>query len=82
MRNRLFICFLLTCLLLYYGVPQLSFQIDSLKGIFSFAWFGFALMVLAGNLVGILYAPKRNQKARNDTNKKTKGRPERLRQYQ
>ena len=58
-KNRYFLCLLLCGAMLYYAVPQLSVTAPGQKGIFSIAWLAFALMVIAGNLTGILYSPKK-----------------------
>lgn len=58
MKNRLFLCLLICAFLLYYGLPSLSLQAGGLQGLFSVCWLTFALMVISGNLVGILYEPK------------------------
>ncbi|MCM3116642.1 hypothetical protein M3610_15300 [Neobacillus sp. MER 74] len=58
-KNRYLLCLLLCGFLLYYGVPRISIYADGAEGIFSVAWLAFALMVIAGNLTGLLYSPKR-----------------------
>ncbi|WP_026563327.1 hypothetical protein [Bacillus sp. UNC41MFS5] len=58
-KNRYLLCLLLCGFLLYYGVPRLSIHAGGAEGIFSLAWLAFALMVIAGNLTGLLYSPKR-----------------------
>ncbi|GKU81559.1 hypothetical protein [Niallia sp. NCCP-28] len=57
-KNRYLLCLLLCGVLLYYGVPRLASYQDGMAGIFSITWLAFALMVIAGNLTAILYAPK------------------------
>lgn len=59
-KNRYLLCLLACGLMLYFAVPRLSLTFHSVKGVFSFAWLLFALMVVAGNLTGLLYAPKRH----------------------
>ncbi|MCM3568298.1 hypothetical protein [Neobacillus mesonae] len=58
-KNRYLLCLLLCGFMLYFAVPRLSVTADGLQGIFAIAWLAFALMVIAGNLTGLLYAPKR-----------------------
>ncbi|MGG3560370.1 hypothetical protein ABES03_01800 [Neobacillus rhizosphaerae] len=58
-KNRYLLCLLLCGLMLYFAVPRLSIHKDGPQGIFSLAWLAFALMVIAGNLTGLLYSPKR-----------------------
>ena len=58
-KNRYLLCLLLSGLLLYYAVPQLTVSSPGVEGVFAYAWLGFALMVIAGNLAGLLYTPKR-----------------------
>ena len=61
-KNRYLLCLLLCGILLYYGAPRLSIHADGAQGIFSLAWLAFALIVIAGNLTGLLYSPKRQGK--------------------
>jgi hypothetical protein len=61
-KNRYLLCLLLCGILLYYGAPRLSIHADGAQGIFSLAWLSFALIVIAGNLTGLLYSPKRQGK--------------------
>lgn len=60
-KNRYLLCLLLCGVLLYYGVPRLAPYHDGLAGIFAISWMALALMVIAGNLTAILYAPKRKK---------------------
>lgn len=62
MHNRLLLCLLLCSVLLYYGVPRLNVGAEGLEGIFAISWLAFALVVISGNLIGLLYNPKSNQK--------------------
>ncbi|NHC42167.1 hypothetical protein G6549_19740 [Bacillus sp. MM2020_1] len=59
-KNRYLLCLLLCGFLLYYGAPRLSIHAEGAQGIFSLAWLSFALIVIAGNLTGLLYSPKRH----------------------
>lgn len=58
-RNRYILCLLVCGFLLYYAVPRLHVFAPGAQGIFSLAWLAFALIVIAGNLTGILYYQKR-----------------------
>lgn len=58
-KNRYLLCILLAALMLYFAVPRLSVMAEGTQGIFSIAWLGFALMVIAGNLTALLYTPKK-----------------------
>jgi hypothetical protein len=58
-KNRYLLCLLLCGFMLYYGAPRLSINAEGTQGIFSLAWLAFALIVIAGNLTGILYSPKK-----------------------
>ncbi|OIK08526.1 hypothetical protein BIV60_25920 [Bacillus sp. MUM 116] len=70
-KNRYLLCLLLCGAMLYYAVPQLSVTAAGPKGIFSLAWLSLALMVIAGNLTGILYSPKKAvQKQQTNRNKR------------
>lgn len=57
--NRYLLCLLLGSLFLYFAVPRLDVFSDGLQGIFAVIWLAFALIVIAGNLTALLYAPKR-----------------------
>ncbi|MEH7074760.1 hypothetical protein [Neobacillus drentensis] len=61
-KNRYLLCLLLCGFLLYYGAPRLSIHAEGAEGIFSLTWLAFALIVIAGNLTGLLYTPKRQGK--------------------
>lgn len=81
MRNRLIISLLISGILLYYAVPHLVLQTNSLEGIFSLGWLGLAFIVISGNLIGLLYSPK-NSREKQSIKKAKMNRPERMRQYQ
>ncbi|WP_078430134.1 hypothetical protein [Alkalihalobacterium alkalinitrilicum] len=55
MKQRLFLCVLLACALIYFAVPRIPLGEPGLGGIFALSWLLFALIVVGGNLVGILY---------------------------
>ncbi|MED4224162.1 hypothetical protein [Neobacillus cucumis] len=61
-KNRYLLCLLLAGMLLYFAVPRLTINVDGAQGIFSLTWLAFALMVIAGNLTGLLYSPKKTRK--------------------
>ena len=72
-KNRYVLCLLASGMLLYYAVPRLSVSITSVDGIFAITWLSFALMVIAGNLTGLLYTP-RNQKGQQISDDQVKKR--------
>ncbi|MDR4889227.1 hypothetical protein RGU12_17070 [Fredinandcohnia sp. QZ13] len=80
MHNRLLLCLLLCGVLLYYGVPRLSIGAEGLEGIFAISWLVFALIVVSGNLIGLLYNPKTSQKMANPQGASAKRR-QRMRNY-
>ena len=70
-KNRYLLCLLLCGFMLYYAVPRLVVTADGAQGVFSLAWLAFALIVIAGNLTGILYSPKKKiQKLQSEQIKK------------
>ncbi|MDQ6599921.1 hypothetical protein E2K98_11280 [Bacillus salipaludis] len=73
-KNRYLLCLLLCGAMLYYAVPQLSVTAPGQKGIFALAWLAFALMVIAGNLTGILYSPKKAAQKHQPNRSKRKSR--------
>lgn len=60
-RNRLLLCFLLGIAILFYGAPYLNFQGDLKVILFSTVWLLFALIVISGNLIGLLYGKRVNR---------------------
>ncbi|MEH7238107.1 hypothetical protein [Bacillus sp. JJ1562] len=80
MHNRLLLCLLLCGVLLYYGVPRLTIGAEGLEGIFAISWLVFALIVVSGNLIGLLYNPKSAQKMTNPQVASSKRR-QRMRNY-
>ncbi|RFB17797.1 hypothetical protein DZB84_08065 [Bacillus sp. HNG] len=80
MHNRLILCLLLCGVLLYYGVPRLAIGAEGLEGIFAISWLVFALIVVSGNLIGLLYNPKIAQKMTNPQGASAKRR-QRMRNY-
>jgi hypothetical protein len=73
-KNRYLLCLLLCGLMLYFAVPRLSVFAEGLQGTFSLAWLSFALIVIAGNLTGMLYSPKRVGKKQQPVRLKKKSR--------
>jgi hypothetical protein len=71
MRNRLILCLLICAVLLYYAVPRLTIHFTGLNGIFAFSWFLLALLVIGGNLVGILFTAKKQKKPANLRHKRS-----------
>jgi hypothetical protein len=57
-KNRYLLCLLLCGFMLYFAVPRLTVNVEGAQGLFSLAWLLFALIVIAGNLTGLLYSPK------------------------
>ncbi|MCQ6273416.1 hypothetical protein JMM81_00310 [Bacillus sp. V3B] len=72
-RNRYIICLLASGILLYYAVPRLSISSMETEGYFSIVWLSFALMVIAGNLTGLLYTPSHKKKKQPVGYKRKKG---------
>ena len=58
-KNRYLLCLLLCAFMLYVAVPRLPLHAEGTAGIFSIVWISFAIMVIAGNLTGLLYTPKK-----------------------
>jgi len=65
-KNRYLLCFLLAAALMYYAVPKLPFSASGYSGLFACVWLGFALLVIAGNLSGLLYSPKKKSHNRRE----------------
>jgi hypothetical protein len=73
-KSRYLLCLLLCGVMLYFALPKLSVFAEGLQGTYSLVWLGFALIVIAGNLTGILYSPKRAVKSRPPERLKKKSR--------
>lgn len=58
-KNKYLLCLLLSGFMLYFAVPRLTVNLDGAQGVFSVVWLIFALIVMAGNLTGLLYSPKK-----------------------
>ncbi|WP_421380458.1 hypothetical protein ACOJQI_17845 [Bacillus salacetis] len=57
-KQRYLICLLLAGMMLYYAVPRLNVLAEGLPGLFALSWLAFAAIVIAGNLSGLLFAPR------------------------
>jgi hypothetical protein len=76
-KNRYLLCLLASGMLLYYAVPRLSVSSTGAEGVFAITWLVFALVVIAGNLTGLLYTPgkqKKQQPSDNQVKKRIKSR--------
>ncbi|MDF2858894.1 MAG: hypothetical protein K0Q87_4745 [Neobacillus sp.] len=73
-KNRYLLCLLLCGFMLYFAVPRLSVFAEGLQGTFTLAWLSFALIVIAGNLTGMLYSPKQAGKKQQPVRLKKKSR--------
>lgn len=73
-KNRYLLCLLLCGFMLYFAIPRLSVTADGAQGLFSLAWLSFALIVIAGNLTGLLYAPKKQIQKHHSERLKKKSR--------
>lgn len=71
-KNRYILCLLVGAFLLYFAVPKFSIFATGLEGIFTASWLVLAMLVMAGNLSALLYAPKRRGISRNLLRKSTK----------
>lgn len=59
-KNRYLLYLLLCGLMLYIGMPELTFQAGGKEALFAGAWLFLAFLVLAGNLAAFLYTPKKH----------------------
>jgi hypothetical protein len=59
-KNRYLLCLLVCGFMLYFAVPRLSLTSNGAEGAFSVVWLLFALIVVAGNLTGLLYHPRKD----------------------
>ncbi|WP_174729530.1 hypothetical protein [Mesobacillus harenae] len=78
-KNRYILCLLLSAFMLYFAVPRLSITASGLDGLFSIAWLGLALCVVAGNLTALLYSA--NKRAKEPARKTVQGVKSRSRVY-
>lgn len=58
-KNRYLLCILASAAMLYFALPRLPIHEGGLGGIFAFSWLAFCLIVIAGNLSALLYAPRK-----------------------
>lgn len=65
MRQRLFISILVALALIYLAIPRLPIGENGLAHVFSLSWLLFALVVIGGNLVGLLYSKNRQISVQN-----------------
>jgi hypothetical protein len=75
-KNRYILCLLAATFLLYFAVPRFSMFAEGLEGYFTGSWLLLALLVIAGNLSALLYAPKKP-----NSRKLTKQTAKRIRYY-
>lgn len=79
-RNRLLLCFLLGIAILFYGAPYLNFHGDLKVVLFSTVWLLFALIVISGNLIALLFG-KRVNRTTTTPQQLIKQRKQKQRQY-
>lgn len=60
-KNRYLLCLLGCGFLLYFAIPRVNIFGEGLEGIFAISWLAFALIVVAGNLSALLYAPRKRR---------------------
>jgi hypothetical protein len=63
MKQRYLICFLLSGAMLLYGYEYLPLNGSGMDQIFAWAWIAFAVIVISGNGLHLLY--RKNQESRN-----------------
>jgi hypothetical protein len=68
-KNRYLLCLLVCGFLLYFAVPKLSLTTGGAQEAFSLIWLSFALIVIAGNLTGLLYHPRKKLQQTGDVQK-------------
>lgn len=73
-KNRYLLCLLLCGFMLYIAIPKLSVTAEGTQGVFAITWLAFALIVIAGNLTGILYSPKKQGQSGQSQRLKKKSR--------
>ncbi|ALC89680.1 hypothetical protein AM500_07805 [Bacillus sp. FJAT-18017] len=69
-KNRLLICLLLAVLMIYYAGPRLSLDFSSEAGAFTAAWSTAALLVISGNMAGLVRKSKKQDKGALQTSRK------------
>jgi hypothetical protein len=73
-KQRLLMCILLTGVLLYYAIPRLDVMAEGVFGVFSIAWLSLALLVVAGNMSALVYAPKKRKMKKGTVTKEKRKR--------
>lgn len=78
-KNKYILYLLLCGVMLYFAVQQLNVFASGVEGVFAIVWLTFALFVIAGNMVGLLFSTsqKTTRHATIEKNKLNK----RLRSY-
>lgn len=59
MKNKYVLYLLLCGMLLYFAVPRINVFAVGVEGLFAISWLMFALFVIAGNLIGLLFNMRR-----------------------
>ncbi|HAQ07075.1 MAG TPA: hypothetical protein DCR24_05970 [Bacillus bacterium] len=59
-KNRYLLYLLLCGVMLYIGMPELTFSTGGKETLFAGSWLFLALLVFAGNLAAFLYTPKKH----------------------
>ncbi|MBM7701219.1 hypothetical protein [Metabacillus iocasae] len=61
MKNKTLLYLLLCGFMLYYAVPKLVLNTETLQGIFSLSWLFLSVLVVGGNLSAFLYRTKKER---------------------
>ncbi|HWO75487.1 MAG TPA: hypothetical protein VNM69_06140 [Bacillus sp. (in: firmicutes)] len=64
MKNRYILQLLICGVMMYYAIPRLDVYASGPEGVFAISWVAFALLVLSGSLIGLLYTPKQESQPR------------------
>ncbi len=64
-KNRYLLCLLAAAAMLYFALPKLPIHDSGLAGLFAISWLALCLIVIAGNLSGLLYSPKKAKGRKN-----------------
>ena len=78
MRERAVICFLIAAIMLIYGIGYLPFDGEGIAQVFAWGWVAFAIIVLIGNAIQLLYI-KRVQETKAVPTKKLMSARQKLR---
>ncbi|MDT8859403.1 hypothetical protein N0O92_04090 [Alkalihalobacillus sp. MEB130] len=62
MKQRLFLSFLLSIAMIVYGIEYLPFDGTGVDRVFAWSWMVFALFVVSGNGLHLLYQKKRRKR--------------------